>query len=133
MILFINYFWICTLFILNFISFFLVCISLGFKIINWSKMSLSKLLNKLVGQVRFLCKPSRAFEKSPWQIMNQAQSLKVSKAWFDSTYFHPYPHISITWVRLFDIFVYYTIMILEDQENKSLFYLKVSHFLLNSY
>ena len=44
---------------------FLVSISLGFKTINWLKTSLDKLLNRLVGQVKLLCKPSRAFKKKP--------------------------------------------------------------------
>ena len=75
MILFINYFWICALLIRNFISFFLVSILLCFKIINWSKTSLSRLLNRFVGQAKLSCKPSRVFKK--------CKSIRVFKKSYD--------------------------------------------------
>ena len=57
---------------------FLVSISLGFRTIIWSKTFLSRLLNRLVGQVRLLCEPIRAFYKNPIkQVMSQAQALRI--------------------------------------------------------
>ena len=56
---------------------FVVSISLDFKTINWLKTSLGRLLNRLVGQARLLCKPSRALKKSLWQVMSQAQALRI--------------------------------------------------------
>ena len=75
---------------------FLVSISLGFKTINGLNTSLNKLLNRLVGQAKLLCKSGRAFKKSLWQVMSQAQAystqaeLKLSKAWLGLAHFHPY-------------------------------------------
>ena len=61
-------------------------------------MNLSRLLNRLAGQVRLLCKLSRALQKKPMNANEPNSNLtystqaefKPSKTWFDS--FHPSVH-----------------------------------------
>ena len=84
---------------------FLVSILLGFKIINWLKTSLSRLLNRLVGQARCRSslqkKPMTGNELSSSFVYSTQGELKPSKAWLGLTHFHPYMWRSLLFSWLF--------------------------------